>query len=249
MTLSARSRPFDATAVLGRARIRFASRLRRWVAARWREAARGRALPAAVSAEFAFERGERVLSVSRDRDGECALVATDRALYHRVLPHRVLPHRVLPHRADADGWSRLGWEQIARVGWDAAAGQLVIIGLADVAGLAGAAPPRTTVPLRGRGTVPELAQERVTHTKLGQWHLLVAGTHRVLVEVRRRPVTGELLWFVTSGANGSGSSNPDIGAHVERAVARLLTDFGVTPQSGTGLSLSQAPVNPTEGAG
>ncbi len=233
MTLSARSRPFDATVVLGRARFRFASRLRRWVAARWRESARGRALPAAVSAELAFERGERVLSVSRDRDGERALVATDRALYHRVLPHRV----------DADGWSRLGWsrlgwEQIARGGGDAAAGQLVIIGLAGVAGLAGAAPPRTAVPLHRRGTVPELAQERVTHTKLGQWHLLVAGTHRVLVEVRRRPVTGELLWFVTSGANGSGSSNPDIGAHVERAIARLCTDFGITPQSGTGLSLS-----------
>lgn len=113
MTLSARSQPRapDATAALGRARFRFASRLRRWVTARWREAARGRALPAAISAGLAFERGERVLSVGRDPDGEYALVATDRALYHRALPRRV----------DAGGWSRLGWEQIARVGWDAVA--------------------------------------------------------------------------------------------------------------------------------
>jgi hypothetical protein len=160
--------------------------------------------------------------VGRVPDGECALVATDRALYHRALPHR----------ADADGWSRLGWEQIARVGWDAAGSQLVIVGLSGVA------PPRAVVPLHDRGTVPELAQERVTHTKLGRWSLLVAGTHRVLVEARRRPVTGELLWVVISDANGHGpgSGDLDITAHIERAIARLDADLGVMHQSRTGLT-------------
>ena len=229
MTLSARSRPraLDAPAVLGRARVRFASRLREWVTSRFRHLVRARALPWAVSVELALERGERVLSVSRHADGGCALVATDRALYHRP---------------GADGWTRLGWEQIARVGWDPAAGRLVIIGLPGVA------PPRTVVPLYRRGSVPELAADRVTHTKLGRWHLLVAGTHRVLVEARRRPATGELLWVVVSGpdgvagaGSGSGDGDDGIGRHVERAIARLGADVGLTQLPGTGLSLSQGP--------
>ena len=226
MTLSARSRPraLDAPAVLGRARLRFASRLREWVTSRFRHLVRARALPGAVSVELTLERGERVLSVSRHPNGGCALVASDRALYHR---------------ACADGWTRLGWEQIARVGWDAAAGRLVIIGLPGVA------PPRTVVPLYRRGSVPELAADRVTHTKLGRWHLLVAGTHRVLVEARRRPATGELLWVVVSGPYadagvGSGDSDDDIGRHVERAIARLGADVGLTPLPGLGNSLPNA---------
>lgn len=225
MTLSARSRPraLDAPAVLGRARLRFASRLREWVTSRFRHLVRTRALPGTVSIELALERGERELSVSRHADGGCALVATDRALYHRT---------------GADGWTRLGWEQIARVGWDAAAGRLVIIGLPGVA------PPRTVVPLYRRGSVPELAADRVTHTKLGRWHLLVAGTHRVLVEARRRPATGELLWVVISGpgsgdgtgsGSGDGDGDGDIGRHVERAVARLGADFGLTQPPGSNL--------------
>ncbi len=219
MTLSARSRPqaLAATAIPGRVRFRFASWLRGWVAARWRGLVRGRVLPAAVSARL--ERGERVLSVAEAPDGGCALVASDRALYHRGLPHRT----------GTDGWSRLGWEEVDRIDWDAAAGQLAITGLTGVA------PPRTAIPMRQRGTVPELIQERVTHTRLGRWRLLVAGAHHVLVEARRRPVTGEVLWFVLSGPG-----DLDTGARVERAITRLCAELGVMPQSGTSLSLSQA---------
>lgn len=100
------------------------------------------------------------------------------------------------------------------------------------------------MPLRRRGSILELAQERVTHTRLGQWHLLVAGTHRVLVEARRAVATGELAWFVTAS-----SGDHDMGAHVERAIARLSADLGLTPQPGTGLSLSLAPGGSTAEAG
>lgn len=229
MTLSARSRPraLDATAVPGRVPSRFVLRLHGRVMARWRELARSRALPAAVSIALAFERGERVLAVGRAPDDGYALVATHRALYHR-------------DQADAGGWSRLGWEQIARVGWDTAGGQLVIVGLSGIA------PPRTVVPLRDRGTIPELAQDRVTHSRLGRWHVLVAGTHRVLVEARRRPVTGETLWVVISDANGRdhgsgdgpGEDSGDVERHVERAIARLRADLGGTPWPDTGLPLT-----------
>jgi hypothetical protein len=242
MTLTARSqtRALDATAVLGRARFGPASQLRAWAAGRFGQLARGRAVPAAVSAECSFERGERVLSVGRDPAGGCALVATDRALYHRA--HSQGAHDqgahdqgALGQQADAGGWSRLGWERIAGIRWDAAAGNTAAGDLVII-GLAGLAPPRTVVPLHGRGTLLELAAERVTHTKLGRWHLLVAGTHRVLVEVRREPSTGELLWAVISGADGAdGPDGPgDISGHLERAIARLGADFGVAPATGTG---------------
>ena len=131
-------------------------------------------MPAVAAAELVFERGERVLSVGHGPEGGCALVATDRALYCR---------------AGGDGWSRLGWEEIARVEWDAAAGRLVVIGLTGV-------PFRTVVPLQRRGTVPELVAERVAHSRLGRWDLLVAGARRVPVEARRRPATEEVLWVV-----------------------------------------------------
>jgi len=185
------------------ARLRLTSQLRDWLAAAWRLHA-ARALPAELRTRLAFQRGERVLSVRRDPAGDHALVASDRALYHR---------------GSSDGWSRLGWEQITGVSWDATAGQLLI------RGLDGLAPSRAVVQLRDRGTVPELAQERIVHTRLGRWHLRLAGGHSVLVEVRRRPGTGELVWAVVSGRGpgGAGAAGP---ADIARAVARLGEHLG-----------------------
>jgi hypothetical protein len=218
MTLSARSGVLGGPEVLGRTRQRFASRLRSWVAARFQHlvrAARARAVPAVAAAQLTFERGERVLSVGQGPDGGCALVATDRALYYR---------------AGGDGWSRLGWEEVARVGWDAAAGRLL------VTGLSGGAPSRIAVPLRRRGTVLELAAERVSHSRLGRWDLLVAGTRRVLVEARRRPATGELLWVVLSGDCDAGS--------IQGAIRRLGADLGIAQLPRARVSLA---VEPGEG--
>jgi hypothetical protein len=159
-----------------------------------------------------LQRGERVLSVRRDPDGDYALVASDRALYHAD---------------EGDGWSRLGWEQITVVSWDAAADELLI------RGLDGLAPARTAVPLRDRGTLPELAQERTTHTRLGRWNLKLPGNHSVLVEVRRRPSTGELVWAVISASDGLDRDGADVTANIARAVARLGQHLGVyDPPSG-----------------
>jgi hypothetical protein len=103
-----------------------------------------------------------------------------------------------------------------------------------VAGLAGAAPgaalnaaaPRSVVPLRRRGGIPELALERVTHTRLGQWQLLAGGRRRAVIEARRRPGTGELLWSVTGDGGGPGDQVSR--AQVERAIAQLSAS-GVVP--------------------
>jgi hypothetical protein len=209
MRLSAQSGP--SAAVPGGGRPGFAAGLRRRGAAAWEELAPGRVAPADVRAELGLDGGERVLSAARGRDGECALVATDRALYHRE-----------PCGGQDGGWSRLGWEQVARVGWDASAGQLIVIGAAHV-----------VVPLRQRGAMLELALERVAHTRLGQWRLLVDGRRRAVIEARRRPATGELLWCVT--ADGHGPVEPDVRARAERAIARLSAEFGAPAWPGTGL--------------
>jgi hypothetical protein len=154
--------------------------------------------------------------VRHDPEGDCALVASDRALYHRNGDH---------------GWSRLGWEQITKVSWDAETDQLLICGLD------GLAPSRTAVPLRHRGNLPELVQERTTHTRLGRWHLRLAGGHSVLVEIRLRPGTGELVWAVISASDGLNSASVGATADIAAAVARLGHHLGVSdPPSGESAS-------------
>ena len=78
-----------------------------------RQLAREHAAMARLPAQLAFARGERTLLSARDQAGGYTLVATDRALHHRT---------------GSDGWSRLGWEQISAVGWDAPASSLVVTG-------------------------------------------------------------------------------------------------------------------------
>jgi hypothetical protein len=195
----------SAETALGRAPLGAAPGLRAWLAARWRHRMSHRALPAALRERLALERGERVLFVGRDPGDGCAVVATARALYHR---------------GTDEGWSRIGWERMTRIGWDAAAGRLVIVGCP------GLAPVRTALPLRECGTLPELAAERIAHTRLGSWRLPLDGDgdRSFLVEARRRPVTGELLWVVSR----------DSGGQAKRAITRLASEFGVTYARFTG---------------
>jgi hypothetical protein len=42
----------------------------------------------------------------------------------------------------------------------------------------------------------ERVSERITHTRLDRWPLTLPGGEHVIVEARRRPVTGDLLWLV-----------------------------------------------------
>lgn len=212
MTLSARSQHRalgTGLPVPDQAQFRVTSWLRGWLATRWRHLTRGRALPAELRSLVTIERGERVLSAGHAPDDGCALLATDRALHHRT--------------AD-NGWSRLGWEQITEISWNAAAGSLVLVRRSGVAA------ERIVLPLRDRGTLPELILERVTHTRLGCWHVPLADGRHVLAEARRRPVTGELLWFVSRDGSGLDLSADGMREQVERAIARLGEDLGVIGQ-------------------
>ena len=182
---------------------------------RWQRAIRRRTVPAQLRAQLALSRGELVLAAGYGQDGNCVLIATDRALYHRTSTHM---------------WSRLGWELITSLTWDTAGGRLVITGLAGIA------PPPTAVLLRDCGHLPELAEERITHTRLGCWTVMLNGQRRVLAEARRRPVTGELLWIVTS-EDGFNLSERHARGQVAGALTQLRDELGIPHPSSAGHGL------------
>jgi hypothetical protein len=176
------------------------------LAARWRQLASRRSLLAAGCAGLAVERGERVLSACGDHDGGYALVATDRALYRRTEP---------------GCWSRLGWERVTRVAWDAEAG---VFGITV---LSGTGPARLAVPAGERGVMPELAAERMTHAYLGRWPVPLGDGQHVMVEARRQPGTGRLFWAVVPNGCGPCLGDGDMRGRVELAIASLAAEFGV----------------------
>ena len=192
--------------------------LRAWFTAWWQRAVRGRILPAGLRAQLALDRGERILAAGLDPRGRHALIATTGALHRR---------------AGTDGWSRLGWELITEVSWDPAAGRLTIYDLGGVA------PGRTAVRLRDRGAIPELAEERISYTRLGSWALSLDG-RRVLAEARRRPATGELLWIVSS-PGGLNLGDADVRQQVNEAVTQLREELGISRPPGVPPRLTPVP--------
>lgn len=186
-------------------------RLLGWLAARWRDLAADRSLPADLRTRLALAKGERVLSVDRDPAGACVLVATERALYRRD---------------DGNAWRRQGWERVSAVDWDDVGRRLVFTGLTDI----GLGPQRSVLALRDRGCLVELASERITHTWLGRWPLMLPGGEPAVVEARRRPVTGELLWLVHLDGICWDIRDHAVHASITRAIARLGTDLGIPVQ-------------------
>ena len=178
-----------------------------WLAECWRDATADRGLARDLRARLDLDRRERVLTAARDTDGACALVATERALYHRA----------------GDGWCRQGWERVSAVDWDAARSRLVFTGLTDI----GLGPLRSVVPLRERGCLVELAGERITHTRLGRWPVMLPGGEPAVVEARRKPVTGELLWLVHVDGICWDIRDGTVHASITRAIARLGADLGI----------------------
>lgn len=164
----------------------------------------GHAVPGEIRAQLGLSRGEWILAAGCDPDGNYAVIATDRALHYQALPR---------------GWSCLGWEQVAGVGWDRWTRRLVITGLGSTA------PSRTVLRLRQCGGLPALGEERITHTRLGRWNVMLGGERRVLVEVRRHPVTDELVWAAGDGEPAIG--DPDARRKIDDAVARLGEHLGI----------------------
>ncbi len=182
-------------------------RLGYWFAARCRDAGAGWGLARDLRGRLALDRGERVLAAARDTAGGCALVATERALYHRT----------------GDDWCRQGWERVSAVDWDAPRRRLVFTGLTDI----GLGPLRSAVALRERGCLVELASERITHTRLGRWPMMLPGGEPAVVEARRKPGTGDLLWLVHVDGICWDIRDGTVHAGITRAIARLGADLGI----------------------
>jgi hypothetical protein len=213
MTLSARSLP-RTPGTLTTAVPRYPARLGRWLAAWWRGIISRRGRSAALRAQLGFEQRERLLAVCAGPAGGHALAASDRALYHR---------------GDGAGWSRRGWERVSTVDWEPAGRRLVITSM-DGASLDGTVYVQAAVPLRERGHLPEIALERITHTRLGSWEVTLPGGHAMVVTARRRPVSDELLWFVFPAGSNPSLSGGERRAQVERAVSRLAAELGLARQ-------------------
>lgn len=205
MTLSVRSRPQRPgalTTVLSRSSARPRPRLATW----WRGIVSRRGQTAALRAQLGFEPRERLLGLSAGPAGGYAVAASDRALYQC---------------GNGEGWSRRGWEQIEEVGWEPAGGRLIITSID------GGAHTRAVVPLRERGHLPEIALERITHTRLGSWRIALPGGRSVAVAARRRPVSDEVLWFVLPARDSLGPNGSDQRVLVERAIGRLAAELGL----------------------
>ena len=116
-----------------------------------------------------------------------------------------------------DAWAMIGWLRdrlrlrkrlgLARVSWDADAGGLVVAGRTGW----------STIPVSDPGTLPELARERVTHTRLGRWRVRANG-RPVIVEARREVGSGRVLWFADSR-----------GAELDAVITQLCTVTGIDP--------------------
>ena len=211
MTLSVRSKP-RMPGALTTAFFRSAAQPEPWLATWWRGIVSRRSQAAALRAQLGFEPRERLLVVSAGTAGGYALAASDRALYQC---------------GNGEEWSRRGWEQIEQVGWEAAGRRLIITSMD------GGVPTRAVVPLRARGHLPEIALERITHTRLGSWQIALPGGGTLTVAARRRPVTDELLWLVVPAGNGPCPSVGDQRVLAERTIGRLAAQLGL-PQHLTG---------------
>lgn len=99
-----------------------------------------------------------------------------------------------------------------------------------ISGVTGAGAPCTILKLRERGVLPELAAERIAHTRLGCRQTTLDGHGRLFVEVRRRPRTGELMWVLVSdggfGCGGTGGAGPcGCSPGVREQIDVLVADF------------------------
>jgi hypothetical protein len=222
MTLSARPLPGTPGAAVPPLPLRSArpyQRLATW----WRGITGRRGRYADLRARLGLEPRERLLATGAAPAGGYALAASDRALYYR----------------DVGAWSRLGWEQVTRVDWEPAGRLLVITGLAGTGlagtGLAGTGRTRTAVPLRERGHLPEIAAERIGFTRLGSWRVVLPGGQRLALVARRQPGTDELLWFVFCAGDSLDLRAGDQRAQVQRVIARLAAESGLTRRPAGGL--------------
>jgi hypothetical protein len=162
--------------------------------------------------------GERILARERDLWGR-PIVATTYALYHYpgdyLAPGRHFAGQVHEHAGEhafPPAWLRLGWDVIAKVGWDSVRQALTVTALPGRRAVALLGPEATLdLYLVRRSHLVDLARDRVAATLVVSRRIPVAEGGSVLVTGRRRPGSTVVTWVVFSGVNGSGGGHG--GAH------------------------------------
>jgi len=133
---------------------------------------------AAMEAGVPIEPRERVLASVREVGGTM-VVATGHAIYRQ------------DGHPGSGSWSRLGWEDVDRIGWDDGARVLTLTRLR------GDGPPRMVLHLPGQAPLVELASERVTSTILAGAPVLSGGRVCGRLTERRRPGDDHVRWVFT----------------------------------------------------
>jgi hypothetical protein len=148
-------------------------------------------------------KGERRLLTYRAADAS-SVVATVRAVYHQG--------------PAAEGWARLGWEQVGLVHWDEHVGGLLLTGWTPQA------PARTVLAVPPDHALLALACERVAWTVLISVRVPLTGHGHAHLTARRQPGTDRLLWRIA--LSHGGPDDPAVRAELDAALARLRTELG-----------------------
>jgi hypothetical protein len=176
--------------------------------------ARLRRTAIAIEAGAPIEPGERVLAWVRQVSG--ALVA---ATGHAIYSQGEYPN--------GGSWSRLGWEEVDRIGWDDGTRVLTLTRQR------GDGPTQMILHLPRHGPLAELASERVTSTDLASAPVLSGGRVCGRLTARRRPGDDHVSWVFTL-TDPAASGDPALHTRVAGAIAALEADLGlVSRQSGT----------------
>lgn len=138
-------------------------------------------------------------------------MATDWALYHQA----------------GQSWTRLGWEQVGRVDWDAQRHVLILTSLTP------AVPAPTVLRLASDCDLPAVAAERVTWAKLVDLRVSLGGDARARVVAQRRPGDEPVKWLVILGS-GLDPGDPAIRAELKSALAELQAATGAGDAAGFG---------------
>lgn len=161
-----------------------------------------RLLRAAILEQLRLVPGERILRILCDESGAW-VVLTVRALYHQ-----------------ADGsWSRIGWEQVLRVGSDDTQHALVVTAMSPQGS------KRTTLRMTDPGQLLDLARERIASTFLLSTRASLGHHGTALITARRTPVAGETVWHVILDEHVD-RAHPAVDARIKAVIEELRGHLG-----------------------
>jgi hypothetical protein len=157
-------------------------------------------LPDDARAALDLERGERVLSAARRRDGDW-VAATDQGLV-------------------GAGW-RAEWSAATHAQWYDDASTLAVAWLDAEGGR-----HERSLVLDEPGLLPETVHERVTATILLSQHLAISGRRGVRVVARRQPGSDDVQWQVVPDP-GVDAADPQTSARVAAVIRAMAAELGL----------------------